>query len=372
MRRIAMILMAAAFASGCASPPPAYTRDDAAGAIAEMRRIVSDKGIERLETVELGGVEQWISIRGQDRDNPVLLFLHGGPGFATLPMSWTFQQGWEDYFTVVQWDQRGAGKTHASHDPETIAPTMTKAQIIADTEELIQWLRQEYGKEKIILAGLSWGSVVGIEIAQQHPDWLHAYVGFGQVIDFEESERRGWAYALSRARAENNEEAIRELESIAPYPPETGPMEVETLYLQRKWIGYYGGAMYNRQGYGSQMGTAALSPDYTARDVAAFQDAPGFAFPLLFPEMQTFDVSAVQAFDCPIILFLGRHDYNVAASVASEWFETLQAPAKELVWFERSGHVVMSEEPGRTLVALVEKVLPFAEAAGDRPEPAGD
>lgn len=367
----AFILAVAAAPSVCAQKKE-FTRADATEAIREMRMIVSDNGVERLEKVNLGGLDQWVSIRGQDRDNPILLFLHGGPGFAAMPMGWYFQKGWEDYFTVVQWDQRGAGKTYAEHDPVAVAPTITKEQVVSDAEELIQWLMKEYGKEKIVLAGLSWGSIVGVTIAERHPEWLHAYVGLGQGVDIRENEKRGWEYAMARATAEQNEEAIRELSGIAPYPPEEGLPTVEALYMQRKWIEFYGGAMHNRKGYSSEVRAVALSPDYADQDVAAFFQAPNYAFPLIFPELMEFDVSDVRRFECPIVLFLGRHDYNVVSTVAAEWFEKIKAPSKELVWFERSAHLPMSEEPGRTLVALVSKVRPFAERAGDVPATEGE
>jgi hypothetical protein len=99
-----------------------------------MRKIVTPEGIERLEKVRVGGIDQWISIRGLDRRNPILLMLHGGPGYTTMPLSWYFQRGWEEYFTVVQWDQRGSGKTYTSNDPAAVEPTLTLDQVNADTD----------------------------------------------------------------------------------------------------------------------------------------------------------------------------------------------------------------------------------------------
>jgi proline iminopeptidase len=124
--------------------------------IADMRRIVSPEGVERLETEPIGGIDQWISVRGVDRRDPILLYIHGGPGYVSMATSWYFQRGWEEYFTVVQWDQRGAGKTHLANDPGAIAPTMTFERMVVDTEEMIGWLRKEFGKNKIFVLGHSW------------------------------------------------------------------------------------------------------------------------------------------------------------------------------------------------------------------------
>ena len=176
------------------------SRAEAVKIIADMRRIVTPQGIEQTRAVRIGGIDQWISVRGTDRRNPVLLFLHGGPGYVAMPTSWYFQRGWEEYFTVVQWDQRGAGKTYAANDPAQIAPTMTRARMLAEAEEMVAFLRKEFGKDRIFVLGHSWGSSLGIQLAQRHPDWLHAYVGIGQVTDAMESERRGWQYTMEAAR----------------------------------------------------------------------------------------------------------------------------------------------------------------------------
>jgi proline iminopeptidase len=152
-------------------------RPEAVEIIADARKIVTPNGIERLERVKIGGIEQWVSIRGADRKNPVLLHIHGGPGYVSIPMSWWFSRGWEEYFTVVQWDQRAAGKTFLLTDPSKIAPTLTPERMIADTEGMAFWARKELGKEKIFALGHSWGSYLGLQLAQRRPEWLYSYTG---------------------------------------------------------------------------------------------------------------------------------------------------------------------------------------------------
>lgn len=340
-------------------------RAEAIKILSDMRRIASPQGVERLEAVRIGGIDQWISVRGVDRRNPLLLMIHGGPGYPAMPTSWYFQRGWEDYFTVVQWDQRGAGRTYTANDPEAIGPTMTVARMIADAEEMIAWLRREFGKDRIFVLGHSWGSVVGLTIAQRHPEWLHAYIGMGQVIDGRESERRGWRFALDGARQASNEEAVRELESIAPYAKPGQPIPLEDLYVQRKWLGFYGGAIRGRTGYDADAAAVALAPEYSDADVKSFYAGIDFSHHRLLADVMTTDLTKVTALACPLILLNGRHDYNVSATVAAEWFRRVRAPSKTLVWFERSAHMLMSEEPGRMLVALVEHARPIAERAGD-------
>jgi proline iminopeptidase len=139
-------------------PAKPASRPEATAIIANARKIVTPNGVERLEKVRIGGIDQWISIRGADRRNPVLLYIHGGPGYVSIPMSWWFTHGLEEYFTVVQWDQRATGKTYLLTDPVKIAPTLTRERMIADTEEMAAWARKEFSKDKIFVLGHSWGS----------------------------------------------------------------------------------------------------------------------------------------------------------------------------------------------------------------------
>jgi pimeloyl-ACP methyl ester carboxylesterase len=345
------------------------SRAEATAIVAEMRRIVTPEGVERLEKVHIGGIDQWISVRGFDRRNPILLFIHGGPGFPMMPTSWNFGRGWEEYFTVVHWDQRGAGKTYVSNDPKVIAPTMTQQRMIADAEEMIAWLRKEFGKDKIFVLGHSWGSFIGLHIAQRRPEWLHAYIGMGQVTHSMESERRGWAFAMQRARAAKNEEAVRELQSIAPYAQDELPPAWKDIELQRKWLTFYGGAVRGRTRFDHEIVGKALSPEYTDEELRLIWEASDFSESRLLKGALKVDFSNVTMLQCPMVLFNGRDDYNVSASLAAEWFERLKAPVKKLVWFDRSAHDIVNEEPGAVLLSLVRDVRPIAERAGDIPPP---
>jgi pimeloyl-ACP methyl ester carboxylesterase len=341
------------------------SRAEAVKIIADMRHIVTPQGIEQTRAVRIGGIDQWISVRGTDRRNPVLLFLHGGPGFVAMPTSWYFQRGWEEYFTVVQWDQRGAGKTYAANDPAKVAPTMTRARMLADAEEMVAFLRKEFGKDRIFVLGHSWGSSLGIQLAQRHADWLHAYIGIGQITDGMESERRGWQYTMDAARKEGNQDAIRELASIAPYAAPGKPLVLKDLYLQRKWLARYGGAVYGRNGSDAESAAAKLAPEYTDADLKTMWDGTEFSSSRMLTDVLTQDFSVYTKFDCPIVIFNGRHDYNVSASATAEWFAKVKAPSKQLVWFEDSAHEIFNEEPGKTLVSLVKYARPFAEKVGD-------
>jgi pimeloyl-ACP methyl ester carboxylesterase len=212
------VLVALAVAGSAADEPVrnSFSRAEATKIIAEARRIVNPGGVEQLEKVQIGGIDQWVSIRGTDRSNPVLLYIHGGPAYVSIPMSWWFARGLEEYFTVVQWDHRAAGKTYLLTDPAKIASTVTTERMIGDVEEMTRWARRDFGKDKIFVLGHSYGSFLGLQVAERHPEWFYAYIGVCQSINGPENERRGWRFAIDAARRAGNAEAVRELEAMAP------------------------------------------------------------------------------------------------------------------------------------------------------------
>jgi proline iminopeptidase len=340
------------------------TIDKARAIIRGLRKIVTPEGVEKLQTVRIGGIDQYISIRGVDRRNPVLLILHGGPGDVELPLAWWNTRALEEYFTVVQWDQRGAGKTYLLNDPSLVAPTMKPERFIRDTEELVAWLRKDLGKQKIFIMGHSWGSYIGLEFAKRRPEWLHAYIGTGQFANSPESERRGWKYALDAARAAGNTQAETQLESIAPYAVPGKSIPVRDIMLERKWSDYFGGVMAYRT-HQTDGAAAELSPDYSPAEIPHLYDGNGFSEKYLLSDVLAADATGTKSLDCPLILLEGRHDKTVNSDVAHEWFEKVTAPEKHFVWFEHSAHEVMAEEPGKVLVSLVKYALPIALRAGD-------
>jgi proline iminopeptidase len=344
---------------------PPFSRAEATAIIADARKIVTPGGVERLEKLRIGGIDQWASIRGTDKRNPVLLLIHGGPGYVSMPMSWWFTRGWEEYFTVMQWDQRGAGKTYLLNDPAKIAPTLTPERMIADTEEIAAWARKEFGKDKIFVLGHSWGSYLGLELAKRHADWLHAYIGVGQLTNGPESERRGWSFALDAARKAGNQEAVQQLEALAPYFSPNQSTPLTNLYVQRKWLDFYGGVMAHRQGNSAESHLANLSPDYTGSEVAKIWQGNEFSERHLLLYVLNLDLTGMRELECPLILFAGRYDVNINSQLAAEWFATVKAPAKQFVWFENSAHLPMTEEPGKFLISLLRHARPIAEKASD-------
>jgi len=350
-----------ALAIGSAAPaqPPADPHDPARAIIADLGRIVTSNGVQESFEVTLGGTRQVVSVRGADRDNPVLLFVHGGPGAVEMPIAWTFQRPWEDYFTVVQWDQRGAGKSYPLNDPATLAPTMTLERYRDDAIELIDQLRARYGKKKLFLVGHSWGSAVGLSVAIKRPDLLYAYIGMGQAIDWRENERVGMAWTLEQARKRGDADAIAAVEALRPYP-DSGPFTIDKAEAWRKYSIRYGALAAGRDNANYYFDVARLSPDYSAADRRAWAQGSDLSVQTLWPRLADISFKRVTRVDTPLFFFLGRHDYTVPAPIADAWLRQVKAPKKATIWFEQSGHLMMIEEPGRVFAALLEKARPLA------------
>lgn len=332
-------------------------RNTTAARIGEMQRLDAARGIDFSGAVQIGGIPQWISIRGKDRGNPVLLYLHGGPGEAISPIAWTFASEWQDYFTVVHWDQRGAGKTFGLNDPDRIAPTMTYERMVADAEEIVAYLRQRLGQDKIIVVGHSWGSVLGLELARRKPEWLYAYVGIGQVVNMLDNERISYARIVAEARQRGDRTAMEELAALAPYPG-TKPTAQQVL-VERKWVARYGHLWNGRSDARSLAVAAMLSPDWGIRDLLNNDRAAQFTIEHLFDALWAIDFRET-SFRCPIFFFEGRDDLNAPPQLAAAYLERIAAPQKQLIWFEHTGHLVLLERPGETLFQLVGEVRPLA------------
>ncbi|MCY3698561.1 MAG: alpha/beta fold hydrolase [Gemmatimonadetes bacterium] len=236
---------ATAQSAAARSAADAIPRDSITGRLADLRRIHTPEGIEVLEPIEVNGSTQWLSIRGLNRANPILLVLHGGPGSPVMGASWAYQKPWEDFFTVVNWDRRGVGKSFSAADSARLGPTMTLEQLVDDAAAVVEHLLARLGHEKLFVLGYSYGTRIGPRLVERHPERFHAYVGLGQTAG-PDAEHQLYATLMERVRAANDTTAIRELEALRPYPPAAGPGAVEKLLAARRWAREYDGGWYGK------------------------------------------------------------------------------------------------------------------------------
>jgi proline iminopeptidase len=338
-------------------------RNRAAEIIARGRLIATPEGIEVLEEVDVGDDRQWISIRGRNRDNPVLLVIHGGPGTPSMPLSWAYQGPWEDYFTVVNWDQRGVGKNAASADPDKLLSTVSLDQIVLDGRAVIDHLRATLDKDKIALMGFSWGSLVGIRLVERYPDLVSVYVGVGQVVsaDFETLILEK---TLAAAKSAGDLPAVTELERLRTAPAPDQEFSLEQAVALRRIARRYDGMWYGHGSLDVMNELASLSPEYSLADTRAFEAGAAWLARTRIPhDIMANDLRTVRELQVPVVLLHGRYDLATPFLAAEQWWENLTAPSTRFVAFERSAHFVMLEEPGRFLVALVNHVLPLTEGA---------
>jgi pimeloyl-ACP methyl ester carboxylesterase len=308
--------------------------------------IVSQNGIASLEPVMLGGVEQWILIRGHDVDNPVLIYLHGGPGSPAILYGRFAFSGLEQHFTVVTWDQRGCGK---SYSPRIDAQTITLGQLLSDTRELISMMRERFAAPSVYLMGASFGSVLGVFTARDYPELLHAYIGVGQFVDAERTMRLAHAAALDRATELGNQEAIDDLSTIQLYPE----IEWDKWGVVVPWLEAFGfGDIHDASLYTALIDSLTPATEYTSQDLAnrdEWEQLYGAS-----PLNPNADVAWVYGLDIPTqvprlaipAFFLsGRFDYKTPGELVAEYLSVLEAPAgKQMFWFENSAHALFFEE----------------------------
>ena len=359
------ILAAISLRANAQQCPDIAPYEKSRAAIQDLGRIVAPSGIQESYKTKIGGIEQWLSVRGQDKANPIILFIHGGPASPLIPTLWQFQRPIEEYFTVVNYDQRGAGKTYVDDHSDATGETLHIPRYVDDAIEIAEYVRKRYGKSKVILMAHSWGTTIGLSAALKRPDLFYAYVGIGQFINTRDNEKISFDFGMQQAKAHGNTAAVKEMETIAPYPGDQ-PITRERIIIARKWPQFYGGLTAYREDSQYFFSAPLLSPEYTAAEVCAIDQGNVFSLGRLLPEFLNIDFKGVHSFPIPIVMFLGRHDYTTPAQPTADWLAKVTAPSKQGVWFERSSHMIPWEEPGKMLISLVQNVRPFAEPGAKR------
>jgi len=316
--------------------------------------ITTPNGIDERTFVHINGIDQYITIRGEDRRNPVLLILAGGPGNTLVPLGAVFRP-WEKYFTIVQWDQRGAGKTFEQNGEAGEGP-MTVAQMRDDGIALAQLLRKRLEKDRIVVLGESWGTTLGIVMVKAHPELFSAYVGTGQVVGKEEKEAFLYADTLKKVRAAHDERSLAELERIGA-PPYRSQQD---LLVQREVAQRYDTEA--ERNLRAQMTPVVLfAPDYTLLDIYYMQRFGDFASKAMYPELIKYDARELGPdFAIPMFVFNGDKDAVTPIGFAQAWFATIRAPQKAFVILKGGGHSAMLTMPDRFLHELVARVRPVA------------
>ncbi len=304
------------------------------------------------ELIEVNGDKQNIRVRGTDENNPVLLFLHGGPGVCGRHLTLQYNSPLAQYCTIVCWDQRGAGKSYKGK-------TELKADMfVEDARVVVEYLCKKFGKEKIYVAGHSWGSMIGVLLVQRYPERIAAYIGIGQLIDGYENERLSHEFCLKEAEKLGDKKAVARLKEIVP---EKGRYKThDDMMFERDCLTRYGGADYmHRDGIiKSFLIPLIKTPEYKLSQLPAYYNGAMYSTEVLWDEViECHFLETVPSLSVPVFITQGRHDYNTPFAIAKEWFDKLDAPEKQWFWFENSAHSPVFEEADKWNEIIAQKVF---------------
>jgi pimeloyl-ACP methyl ester carboxylesterase len=281
--------------------------------------------------------------------------LHGGQGFSDTAFFRYHTPELEKSFTVVYWDQRGAGR---SFDPNNARSSMTVAQFIADLDELIDIVRQRFGKQKVAILGHSWGTALGVLYAARFPEKVAVYAGVAQVGDSAASERVSYAKALAEAERQGNGAVLKKLRAIGPPPHTADKLFVERTCAERLRGGLKPKALWRtvRMIFGA--------PEASVLELRTTIRAFRFSIECMWAEVSQINlIETVAELHVPVVIMLGRGDPWIPPEISVAYFDALRAVSKQLVWFEHSGHQPFEEEPSKFVAVMLDRVRPLCGAA---------
>ncbi|MGK5050058.1 alpha/beta fold hydrolase [Janthinobacterium sp. RB2P8] len=296
-----------------------------AQALAEAKPVSAE--VTTTLTPDIGGIKQVVEIKTDDASKPVLLFLSGGPGSSMIKGADAFTNRLKSRFTIVQWDQRDAGKT-LTLNPSPTQPSV--GQMEKDTYQVIQFLRKELKQEKIYLLGSSWGNVLGFSIVKNHPELLHAYFASNPVVSQLDSEKE--LLKTLKVYFKDNPLASQELDSVSfPFASD------ESMFYLRKWLFYKDGKEFAAS-ESFKKGFLQWSKTWSP----------------VWNEVMNLDLPrTLKSVDCPVYFFVGKNDIQTSTRITQAYFETLKAPKKGLFFFDHSGHQIHQDEAVKFQEAII-------------------
>lgn len=308
--------------------------------------------IDEALFVRIGGIEQWVKIRSEDRNNPVLLVLHGGLALSYMAFTPLFRQ-WEKHFTIVQWDRRGTGKTFG-RNCQTGHGELTLERITCDGIELAEWLARGLHKEKIFLLGHSMGSLPGLTMAAKCPSLFEAYVGCEQVVNMQRNETVSYQMMLTALHESGDRKNLKVLTRIGP-PPYANI----GIWKAKQRLAPKIDPVFRKLVQQTIPALLLTSPSYSLMDLFDFIGGNLFSGEQLFAHWMAFDAKELGSrFELPIYIIQGERDIMAPKSLAQEWFDGIEAPRKTFATMASSGHLIMFATPGLVLDKLLALLNP--------------
>lgn len=311
--------------------------------------------IDSLEGVRLGGITQWIRVRGADTSNPVLLLMQQGPGLPIINEVPRFERllGLESAFTVVYWDQRGTGLSAPSLFKNSNRFEISVTRMVDDAVLLLELLHDRFGG-KTLIAGFSFGATFAAYAAVKRPELVAEIVATGMDIDIPAADKHAYDFVLNTARECDNQRAIRQLEALGPPPYLT----MKQFITRARWAANFGGVTANENFnslFRALLISIVRSRDYSATDIIRTFRGIGVSQAALLPELATTDlVHTIPRLDVPLILAQGRLDQVAPGQATQRFYDSVTAPSKQLVWFEKSAHTPQYDEPDKFRDLLID------------------
>ncbi|ENH96194.1 hypothetical protein J416_11842 [Gracilibacillus halophilus YIM-C55.5] len=315
---------------------------------------VEERNVHFLkEFIEIDGHKNGIFIETVDFANPILLFLHGGPGFPQYPIIKQSELKWEEHFTVCYWEQRGTGMSYNSITQGEI----TLERLISDVFMITEYLKKKFHKEKIYLCGHSWGTLLGSIIAHRQPQNYHAYIGIGQMGRHTESNRDTYEFLLETAIKRGDKKAEKDIRSVTfdkEFYKNKGYRRILGRYLNK-----FGGGT-KKAGYSNWQGVKDLFTchRYTWKERLNIPKGIFTSYDALSETMAKSDsVLLAPRFEVPVFIIHGMNDYSTSYKEAKRFYEKIEAPSKKIFTFDNCAHSPFLEDQDTFMKILKTEVL---------------
>ncbi|SEG21109.1 Pimeloyl-ACP methyl ester carboxylesterase [Halpernia humi] len=311
------------------------------------------KSVHEKTFVELGGEKQYVEMTGASTELPVLLFLHGGPGWPQTPHLRYFNSDLTKDMIVVSWDQAGCGQSYMRNpNPKKLSVE----SLISDAHELTQYLKKKFNKKKIVLLGFSYGSVIGLQLAKRYPDDYYAYIGVSQLINFQQSWDSSMQWIKEQAKSRKDTAALKQIKLLEDKDPSVCKTVQECFMNKYLLLVKYDGTIYKKEKADEIAKAESYYDDYKKYD---WEKAYNYTSSRLGGKQFNTDLSNITSLSVPVYFMAGKHDWNLPGIVTEKYLNKLRAPQKEFIWFENSGHEPPEEEAdkfNKDIIEIVKKV----------------
>ncbi|RFB12617.1 alpha/beta hydrolase [Bacillus sp. HNG] len=299
-------------------------------------KINGENSIALLDSIEINGTELEVMIRGVDRNNPIIMFVHGGPGCSEIPYVRKYQDLLEEHFTIVHYDQRGSGKSYQFFEDYS---TISSDQHVEDLLALTDYVKNEFPNEKVLLIGHSFGTYIGMKAANKAPEKYAAYIGIGQVSNYINSEVDSLNYTINQAHQAGNRKDVNELMLLED------SIKKGEAHTPRDMVRKYGGAARLINDNMDYYLGFLTNPEYNLLDVIRYIKGISATQDLLLSEEKENDITTiVSSLDLPFYFVMGKYDYMTSTNAAKAYYDNVNAPIKDFIVFENSAHYPQFEE----------------------------